>query len=481
VTAELVRDDSDADPDELVAAAADLAPPPVRHCDAVLVVGPWLAGVSSLAAALRDRMPERVFVESVDLPPDAAPAAVVFAVSAVAPLAESDCAVLDAAVRRTDLVIGVLTKTDVHPNWRAVLDTDAETVRNRSPRYRQMPWVGVAATPDHGPPQLDALVELLRERLADASMARRNRLRTWEFHLSELIVDAAVEGTDVEAAALHRQRDEIVQAARLARSEHTIALRSQIQQARVQLSYFARNRCTSVRTELSEDAAGWGGLPLTGRRDAAGFERYVRDRAAQVVQEVDAGAIEHLRDVAAELGLARPEVPPPAPVPQFGGPALASRRLETQLMMLLGAGFGLGVALAASRLFTGLAPGLTAAGMAAGGLVGLVLMVWVVGIRGLLQDRALLDRWVTEVTAMLRDATEQLVASRVLLAEVAFTGESAARDEQAAATCARHTAAIDARLRERAVRAARAAATRQHRLSAWRAALAAVRAGLAGS
>ena len=65
---------------------------------------------------------------------------------------------------------------------------------------------------------------------------------------------------------------------------------------------------------------------------------------------------------------------------------------ETQLTMVLGAGFGFGVALAVTRLFTGLAPGLTVAGFVAGGLVGLLLTVWVVGLRALLQDRAVLVR-----------------------------------------------------------------------------------------
>src|SRR6185369_17797447 len=102
----------------------------------------------------------------------------------------------------------------------------------------------------------------------------------------------------------------------------------------------------------------------------------------------------------------------------LSSPPVESRRLETQLMMLLGAGFGLGVALAVTRLFAGLAPGLTIAGLVAGGAVGLLLTVWVVGIRGLLHDRAVLDRWVSDVIATLRSLVEELVASRVLTADM---------------------------------------------------------------
>lgn len=465
---------------ELAAAAPGVPPPAVAPTEAVLVAGPWLAGVSSLTAALRRRMPERQFVESDELAPESAPVAVVFAVSAVAPLTESDCVVLDNAVRHTDLVIGALTKIDVHRDWQAVLAVDAGTVAARTARLREMPWVGVAAAPARGTPELDDLVATLRRELAGSSLARRNRLRAWETHINDEIDAVSTRTADAESAALRGRREDVLRDARLSRAERAIALRSRIQQARVQLGYFARNRCASVRTELSEDAAAWGGLPGqavgAGRRHALRFQNYVADRAAQVVEEVDAGVTEHLRDIAAELGLDPPPVPPPAPVPDIGGPGLASRRLEMQLMMLLGAGFGLGVALAAGRLFAGLAPGLTVVGAVAGGLLGLLLTVWVVGLRGLLHDRALLERWVGRVAATLREDTEALVAARVLVAEVHFTGVAAATAERAVGEAAREVAAIDARLRERALAEARAQAAAAGRLPALRAVLKAINA-----
>lgn len=460
------------------AVAPGLTAPRRLPSDTVLVTGPWLAGVSSLAAALRQCMPERRFIEADELAPDTAPIAVVFAVSAVTPLAESDCTLLDAAVRHTDLVIGALTKIDVHRDWRTVLAADADSVGARAPRLRDMPWVGVAAAPGSGRPRLEDVVAVLRERLSDAALVRRNRLRSWETQLSEQIAAIAGPLTDTEAAALRRRRDDVVRAARVSRSERTIALRSRIQQARVQLGHFARNRCSSVRTELSEDAAGWGGLLFAGR-SADGFGDYVLARVAAVVEEVDSGITERLRGIAAQSGLAVPAVPPPAPVPDVGGLGLTSRRLEMQLMMLLGGGFGLGAALAASRLFTGLAPGLTAAGAVAGGLLGLLLTVWVVSIRGLLHDRALLDRWVGTVTATLREDTAALVATRVLAAEADFTGQSASLAERAAEETDRQVDAIDARLRECAIAAARAAAAAQGRLPALWAALSVVHDDLA--
>ncbi|MGB5149375.1 MAG: hypothetical protein WBN99_05175, partial [Mycobacterium sp.] len=122
--------------------------------------------------------------------------------------------------------------------------------------------------------------------------------------------------------------------------------------------------------------------------------------------------------------------------------------------------------------------GLAAAGAVAGGLLGLLLTVWVVGIRGLLHDRALLDRWVGTVAATLREDTEALVATRVLAAEADFSGQSASLVERSAEVTARQVDAIDARLRECAVAAARAAAAAQGRLPVLWAALAVVHDGL---
>ena len=150
-------------------------------------------------------------------------------------------------------------------------------------------------------------------------------------------------------------------------------------------------------------------------------------------------------------------------------------------MMVLGAGFGLGVALGVSRLFAGLAPGLTIAGLVAGGVVGLVLTVWVVGMRGLLSDRAVLDRWVGEITSMLQSTVEERVATRVLAAEAALTADVARRDEADAASAAVQVGEIDAELREHAIATSRAAALRDRRLPPLQKALDTVRAELAGA
>jgi hypothetical protein len=49
------------------------------------------------------------------------------------------------------------------------------------------------------------------------------------------------------------------------------------------------------------------------------------------------------------------------------------------------------------------------------------LTMWVVGVRGVLHDRAVMDRWVGEVTATLRNCGEEMVARRLLEVEIAVT------------------------------------------------------------
>jgi hypothetical protein len=474
------------EPDPIVAADAvvaavdpGLSSPGVQSRDVLLVTGPWLAGATSVIAALRERLPERTFVESGDLARGDAPAAVVFVVSAIAPLTESDCAVVDLASSHTDLVIGAVSKIDAHRNWRDVLAADRALLAARAPHYRHMQWVGVAAAPDLGDPKIDELVGLLRQRPADSDVQRRNRLRAWETQLEAVMeryrADGAGADREARVTALRKRRDDIRRGRRLSKSERTIALRSQIQQARVQLAYFARNRCASVRSELQDDAS------AVSRRGLGQFESDVRRRVGEVADEVDEGITQHLGDVATELGLTTPAGPADRPsAPDIAAPPLKPRRLETRLMLVLGAGFGLGVALAVSRLFAGLAPELTIAGLGAGGLVGLLLTVWVVGIRGLLHDRSLLDRWVTDVTSTLRSSVEELVAIRVLAADTALTTELAARDEAESATASDRIAEIDAELREHAIATARAAALRDRRLPPLQRALDAVRAELYG-
>lgn len=453
--------------------------PGVQTRDCVLVTGPWLAGSTSVVAALRRAMPDRSFVESDQIHPGESPVAIVFVASAVTPLTESDCALLDTAAANTDLVIGAVSKIDVHRNWRAVLAADRIALSEHDPRFRDVAWVGVAAAPDLGQPTLDELVDTLRRGLSDAELARRNRLRAWQTRLRGAVrrhdEDTAGVGREARIAALCEERNDMQRRRRLTKSERTIGLRSQIQQAESQLSHFGLNRCTSVRGELQEDASA-----MTRRRIPA-FADYLRGRVDEVIKEVNDGVTEHLDDLATELGLTPPAHVPAPDSPSGSPPPLKSRRLQTAVITLLGAGFGVGIALSLTRLVANLAPGYTAAGLVSGALVGIGVAVWVVLIRGLLHDRSVLDRWVGEVIAELRAVVERHVAERVCSAETALTAEQAEHDEAEAADLAQRVAGIDAELREHGVVARRAETLRSRELPPLRRALEAVQDGLDGS
>jgi hypothetical protein len=475
-------DDAVARVDAMVAAIGPrVGSPPINRRDVVLVTGPWMAGVSGVVAALRERLPQHKFVESTDLEPGDAPLAVVFVVSAAAQLTESDCALLDAAADHTDVVVAVVSKIDVYRNWRDVLTANRDALAAHAPRYGQVPWVGAAAMPELGEARVDDLVDAVSGQLADSDIVRRNRLRAWESRLQMAAQrfdrDAEGPGRRARVDALREARSTALRQLRQSKTERTITLRGQIQQARVQLSYFARNRCSSVRGELQEDAA------ALSRQKMPGFEAHTRGRAEEVVAEVSEGATTHLADVAQVMGvpvaLPAPEQLPVVDVPP---PPLKSRRQETRLMLLLGAGFGLGVALTLSRVMAGLTPrlnpGLEIAGAVACVAIGLAITFVLVNLRGLLRDRALLDRWAGEATASLRSVVEELVATRVLVAESVLTTALAARDEAENAQAADQVSAIDSELREYAIAAARAAAVRDREMPTVQAALDAVRAEL---
>ena len=467
-----------AEVDAMVAAIGpQLGAPSTERLEAVLVTGPWLAGVTGLVAALSERLPKQRFVESTDLAPGEAPTAVVFVVSAAALLTESDCALLDAATAETDAVIGAVSKIDVHENWHEVLAGNRKVLAAHAPRYADVQWVGVAAAPEEGEPRIDDLATAVSDQLADTDLARRNRLRAWKSRLQTIADrydrDADGAGRRARVEALREQRSDILRQRRLSKSERTIALRSQTQQARTQLSYFARNRCATVRSELQEDAAS------LSRTKLAEFEGAATTRLKDVITEVDDGTTTHLAEIAQTLGLTvEPPTPAPLPTVDLPSPPLKSRKLESRLMMLLGAGFGLGVALTLSRLLADLTPGLTIAGAVACAAIGLALTVWVVGMRGLLRDRALLDRWAGEATALVQSSAEQLVATRVLAAESSLTAALSEQDEGESTRVAEQVSVIDTELREHSVVGARAAALRGQEMPTLQAALQAVRAEL---
>jgi hypothetical protein len=120
----------------------------------------------------------------------------------------------------------------------------------------------------------------------------------------------------------------------------------------------------------------------------------------------------------------------------------------------------------------------TVAGAAAGGLVGLAIALWVARFGRARREREILDGWVDDVIAELRETVKRLVATRVPPAGEALTAELAEVDEAAAARLADRVAAIDVELRDHGLAAARADTRRTRDLPALKSALHAVRSEL---
>ncbi|MGD9621672.1 MAG: hypothetical protein AB7G47_15575 [Mycolicibacterium sp.] len=452
----------------------------------VLVTGPPSAGVSSVARVLRDRIAGRIVVEQQDTvrgnlgdlgdtAGGAVPAAVVFVVSAVAPITESDCALAEVAASRTDVVVLVLSKIDDHRAWRNVLALNRLRLAAFAERFAGAPWIAAAAAPRLGAPNVDDLVDHLVDRLDDPEAVRRNELRAAEFRLRTAIsrLDAVVAEHRERADTLREQREELVRQRMVLSAEAGMALRSRIQHARVTLAFSARNRCAAVRTELLAEAAG------PGRRPIAGFEDRVLRRCRALITEIDEEIAARMGAVSKDLNLPAPGLPPAARIAGLTDGPVGSGRLETRLMAVLGAGFGLGVALMVARLFAGLAPQATILGLAVGGTAGLTLTAWVVKSRGLLQYRAMLDRWVNETVGTVRAVAEQRVASGVLFAEVALSPAYLAGVAAQREAVARGIAATDAQLRRQQRVTAGAEADRERETASLLGELRAVRDALA--
>lgn len=361
----------------------------------IAVIGPSLSGVTSVAGALRERFGRYRVVEQ--LRSGEQPVAVVFVVSAAAPITESDAQLLDAAAVNTHAVVAAVSKIDVHRSWPQVLATNRAILARHATRYAGLTWVTVAADPHVGSPKLDQLVETVRAAVAGSGRNQRNLLRTRESRGQS-------------------------------RAVRVLAVRSHVQQARVRIAGQARVACVALRTELRHEAA------EVARGGIDQFCSGVLRRAERVAAEVDATVTRQLMDMAACVGLAsvdaailtRSAVAFPAlesALPRFVRP-----RAENRLTVLLSAGFGLGVTLTAGRVLADLAPDWARAVTVGALVAGSVLTGWVIRTRGLLAERAALDRWVAEVTAGLRSVLEDHLLTVLLAAESALAAAAATRE-----------------------------------------------------
>jgi hypothetical protein len=254
--------------------------------------------------------------------------------------------------------------------------------------------VGVAADPRIGPLVIDPLVDAVRAALADSRRPERNRLRAAE-----------------HAAVMRAQRA----ARRQEQAALRNALRAQVRQTRLDLAAQARARAVTLRAELQQQAA------VASHREIGRFDQHVRSRVAQCADDFD----DLLRGRFTELcrGTAVPDV---APLPGWDGIPPRHRPATDSVTVVFATTFGLGVALTLGRLLIELAGSASPWSLAGCGAAGVALTVWVVRTRRLMAARLALDRWVAEVSAVLRSALEDrvLAAESSLLAALAAEGRS---------------------------------------------------------
>lgn len=381
----------------------------------VVVAGPPSAGVSGVAAALAARLPEADVREGRDTAGGRVRVAVLV-VSAVAPMTESDCDVLGTAARGADAVVAVVTKIDAHRRWREVLAADRAVLAQR---IEDVPWVGVAAAPPVGAPNLADLVAEVRRAL-DGGRPNVGAGRFAELRATR--------------AALDRERRALAQP--------TARLRAGLHRERSGIGLAVRERCAGLRTHWRAAAAE---LPRRGMR---AFERRVLADADAALAELDRMAVARVRALADELAVPAAGGGAGGAAPGWTAPPAGrtpSRRAERGLTLALGAGFGLGIAVAAGRVLQLAAPPVVAT--AVGAVAGLVLTVWLVATRELLHDRAAQDRWVCEVAGSLRAHADDLVARRLLDAELHLVAEVEKRRAERVVELSRRAGAVDAELR----------------------------------
>lgn len=363
---------------------------PVSRPPTILVTGPALSGVTGVGRGLRDRLGSGYRVVE-RLGPGQRPAAVVFVVSAAAPMTDSDAKFLEGAVEFLEgavdsaaavAVVAVVSKIDVHRTWPQVLEAN----RTRCP---QVAWESVAAAPQIGPPKLDRLVGAVHTVLARAGPSHVGPSRAGPSRVGS--------------------------SAPKSRAGRALVLRSFIQQSRVRLAGQARAECAALRAELRREAAG------VNRGGGPEFCSAARRRAAQAAAELDTTLTAVLTRLAGGAGLPASAVSagPPAALESYL-PRFSRPELESRLSVLLGAGFGLGVTLTVGRSLADLAPAWAAAILACCLATGVVLTGWMVRTRTLLSERAALDRWATELTAALRTAMDDRLLTQMLAAESAL-------------------------------------------------------------
>lgn len=376
----------------------------------------------------------------------AAATALLFVLDASAPITRGELDFLARLGDRVETVLFALTKTDLHRDWRTVLDADGELLARHAPRFagavlhpvsaRLFEQAASAPTP--------ALAAVLREQSGVAALQRElqhqvsgraamlgeaNTLRALATALDGLVVrlqaqQRALHSGEAQARALRARRDELSAARHSCARSWQLRLRAEIQRARVAATHEVAGQVRAAQARLR------GTIDTADRATLAQLPHQV-DAALQVMAtRVSAGMAVRLGQVAdavlAELftpdelaavraALVRQDQP--APDNAALQPAARPATAEDKLLVAVGFSGGVGLGRLAVLPLAGL-------GATAGLLVLPVSIVlglgagwWMARTRRHTADRAHLKQWLSDVLAQARSTLDRTVAEHLIDAE----------------------------------------------------------------
>jgi hypothetical protein len=194
--------------------------------------------------------------------------ALLFVVDASAPFSQPELNFLSEASKRVNLVLFALTKTDIYPGWRTVMDDDIRLLQAHAPRFGQAGFfpvssalAEVAATLP--PEAAGALLEesrigILRKALSDGVAARgellkrANVLRTVRSELIRLdqLAGDKIRTADPDPATLQELKDERGKVAAKKRSDTRswqVSMSTEIKRSRTDITSRVRTETTRLQ------------------------------------------------------------------------------------------------------------------------------------------------------------------------------------------------------------------------------------------
>lgn len=366
--------------------------------------------------------------------------ALLVVVDAGAPLTHGELAFLRRTAQQVDTVLFALTKTDVHRDWRTVLDADRALLAEHAPRFadaeihpvssRLAAAAAQAPTPEvarvlRTQSGIAALQAELQRAVAHRAvmLGEANALRSLHSALAaaalaQRTTAAALRGGAGAAAELRTRRTELVAQRRSGPRSATLRLRAELQRARVESAHelAVSVRECQTRFRAAVDAADRATLAALPAQLDGALGALALGVSAALLQRITRVADAVLAEVftPTEVAGLTTALSPPQPVELVARPvAVRHPAAEDKLMVVVGASGGVGLGkLALAPL--ALVPGLNVV------LVPLTLGLgagaawWMARTRGHVTDRAHVKQWAAEVHLEARAALDHLVAEQLI-------------------------------------------------------------------